>query len=634
MKNKYFVNLLCLLVLLSLLSISVSAAESGTCGENLTWSLDKTSGILTISGTGAMTNFEDVPWWDYRDYITEVIISEGCTSIGYSAFHHLTNLRSVRIPQSVVTIGGYAFADCSDLTEVSLDYVTEIGRYAFRNCTGLTKVTIPEGVTAISYGMFSSCRGLKEVSLHNKVTLIDDYAFDNCSALTDITLPDSVTEIGGSAFSSCGNLKTVKMGNAVQRIDNCAFSDCGKLESIRLSDALTKVSGFTFNNCKELKKVYLGASLREVDPTAFDNCKSLTEFTLSQENTALAVDRGVLYDANSQVLLLMPEGFSGTYTIPEGTTAIKSSAFDGAALTEISIPGTVTDIGKYAFSDCSSLTKVTLSEGLVQIRASAFARSAIRSICIPVSVTKIGPRAFSGCTELENIIFVGAPPEIDSAAFSGIAPTVTFPGSIAAWHGVTNFYGGQPKWVADCTAGHSPSNVPGTAADCATPGLTDGAVCLFCKKTVTLQNQIPALGHCFTDWVTIYEPSANQEGLAKRRCSTCGLIEENVLTQLPPITQQPVTHPSVTKPDITEPTATEPTPTEPAVTTPMITEPSVTPPTVTEPSVTEQEITQPSNTSTKAEKSSLSWMGIGVVAAIVAVGGGISFLLLKKKFHL
>ena len=167
------------------------AIASDTCGDNLTWELTADS-VLTISGTGTMTNYSSSSsspalWYYNRSFIKSVVIGEGVTSIGNYAFNACSGLASVTIPNSVTSIGNYAFNACSGLASVTIpNSVTSIGNYAFNACSGLTSVTIP-----------------------NSVTSIGNYAFNACSGLTSVTIPNSVTSIGSSAFYGCTNLKTV-----------------------------------------------------------------------------------------------------------------------------------------------------------------------------------------------------------------------------------------------------------------------------------------------------------------------------------------------------------------------------------------------------------------------------------------
>ena len=158
---------------------------------NLTWKLDA-DGTLTISGTGAMKNYDSKknrnPVYNNSN-VKKVVIEDGVTSIGNYAFTYCVSLTSITIPDSVTSIGYYAFFYCKSLTSITIsDSVTSIGNYAFFYCRSLTSITIPDSVTSIG-----------------------NDAFSNCRSLTSITIPDSVTSIGAMAFHSCTNLQTISL---------------------------------------------------------------------------------------------------------------------------------------------------------------------------------------------------------------------------------------------------------------------------------------------------------------------------------------------------------------------------------------------------------------------------------------
>jgi len=184
---------------------------AGHCGGNLTWTFDKASGALTISGTGAMSNYniDTMPWYRYLSSIKTVVINRGVTSIGKHAFDSCGSLTSVSIPDTVTSIGAEAFR-VSGLTSVYIpNSVTYIGHHAFCECVNLTSVTLPPSLTAISDSAFSRCYKLPSITIPNTVTSIGEYAFSWCSGLTSVSIPDSVTSIGDSAFYGCSTLKDV-----------------------------------------------------------------------------------------------------------------------------------------------------------------------------------------------------------------------------------------------------------------------------------------------------------------------------------------------------------------------------------------------------------------------------------------
>ena len=142
-----------------------------------------------------------------NELVTDLIIPDSVTSIGYYAFKGFTSLTSITIPDSVTSIGDYAFYFCSSLTSVTIpDSVTSIGDYAFYYCSSLTSVIIPDGVTSIGVCTFTHCSSLTSITIPDGVTSIGYSAFKGCSSLTSVTIPDSVTSIGYSAFRSCSSL--------------------------------------------------------------------------------------------------------------------------------------------------------------------------------------------------------------------------------------------------------------------------------------------------------------------------------------------------------------------------------------------------------------------------------------------
>ena len=139
---------------------------NGTCGTNLTWTLDTSTGVLTISGTGAMTDYassSSIPWYSYSSSIKSIEVGDNVSTIGNNAFENCTSLTSVTLGNSVTSIGYNAFENCTSLTSVTLgNSVTSIGDWAFYGCTSLTSVTIPDSVTYIGDWAFQ-CKSLSTV---------------------------------------------------------------------------------------------------------------------------------------------------------------------------------------------------------------------------------------------------------------------------------------------------------------------------------------------------------------------------------------------------------------------------------------------------------------------------------------
>lgn len=228
MKKLIIVSLLTLVLVLGLSAGAMAyTVASGDCGEHVTWTLDD-EGLLTISGSGDMADYtgEDMPWYDFCDSITSVVIENGVTSIGDYAFADCYFLTGVTIPGSLTDIGDYAFADCYSLENVTFpEGLTSIGEAAFDSCESLTEITIPGSVESIAFCAFSCCSGLTSVTIENGVTYIDMYAFSLCESLTEITIPASVTNIGFAAFAVCTELADVYYYGIREQWDDIAIDD-------------------------------------------------------------------------------------------------------------------------------------------------------------------------------------------------------------------------------------------------------------------------------------------------------------------------------------------------------------------------------------------------------------------------
>ena len=282
MKKRIFSFVLAVLMIASLLPATALAADivdSGTCGAEVTWTLDS-EGVLTISGSGDMHDyvFSGAPWYGSRSRVKSAVIAEGVTSIGSYAFAGCTSLTSVTIPNSVTSIGDDAFWECTSLTSVTIpDSVTSIGAGAFGGCTSLTSVTIPDSVTSIGQHAFNGCRSLTSVTIPDGVTSIGAYAFSECSSLTSVTIPDSVTSIGGIAFGNCKSLTSVTIPDSVTSIGVGAFQGCISLTSVTIPDSVTSIGEYAFSGCTSLTSVTIPDSVTSIDGWAFYNCTSLTD---------------------------------------------------------------------------------------------------------------------------------------------------------------------------------------------------------------------------------------------------------------------------------------------------------------------------------------------------------------------
>ena len=313
-------------------ALAAGTVASGTCGDNLTWTLDD-AGTLTISGTGAMNRYvydtendlPTYPWRDQRGDIKTVNIQPGVTSIDTGAFRGCSGLISVTIPSSL----------------------TDISYYAFRDCPALTSVTIPSGVTSIGNGAFWGCSGLTSITIPSGLTSIGGYAFEDCSSLTSVAIPDGVTSIEMSTFSNCSSLTSITIPSSVTSIDRNAFYECSSLTSIAIPDGVSSIADFLFEGCSSLTSIVIPDGVTDIGRYAFSKCSALTDITIPSSVTGIGEYAFYKCSALTSTML------------PSGVTEINKRLFSGcSSLASIQIPVSVTRIGEKSFKDCSALTDV------------------------------------------------------------------------------------------------------------------------------------------------------------------------------------------------------------------------------------------------------------------------------------
>ena len=439
--------------------------ETGSCGDNVTYTLNTTTGELVVSGTGNMTDYSDassVPWYYERSSIKTVTISNSVTRIGNYAFSWCESLTSVTISDSVTSIGYEAFCACDNLTSVTIgNSVTSIQSSAFESCDNLISVTIPDSVTSIGERAFYICSSLTSVTIPDSVTRIDNLAFSRCKSLTSITvdennnefssvdfvlfnktqteliqypignkrtnynIPNSATSIGDQAFSGCKSLTSVTIPDSVTSIGETAFYECTSLTSVTIPDSVTSIGETAFYECSSLTSVTIGNGVKSIDGGAFSGCKSLTSVTIPDSVTSIGKTAFAYCTSLKSI------------TIPNSVTSIGDSAFSNCtSLTSVTIGNSVTSISEYAFYNCTSLKSITIPNSVKSIMDYAFENcTSLKSISISDSVTWIGNWAFSGCSSLTSVTIGNGVTSIEYMAFDGCysLKDVYYTGSQSDW---------------------------------------------------------------------------------------------------------------------------------------------------------------------------------------------------------
>lgn len=509
---------------------TVNIIASGTCGENVTWTLDE-EGVLILSGTGATYDYSSgpAPWYtSYRTSIKTVIIEEGITRIGSYLFDTCSSITSVVIPESV----------------------TEIGRLAFWYCRALVSIEIPDSVKSIYYGAFFGCEALETVTI-GKVEFIDDDAFNRCTSLREITYTwnapvfgDRVfTNVTANAYYPAENSTWTEAvmqdyGGAITWI---SYNPCtaGHTYESSVSEPSCDEQGYSTHTCSACGSSYKDAY---TEPLGHDYQNGVCTRCEELELDGAVIDSGTSGDKITWTLTeggtltitgTGPMGECGNITRPwddyefdvkkiiisEGITNIGTYAFyQFQYLETIEIPSTITGIKEMAFDWCNRLKSITLPEGLKYIDWSAFCCcKALETITIPSSVTFMGLGAFTACSNLKEIIFkgsaprIGTPPPYSGDPLAGVSAVAYYPANDATWTtDVMEALGGNITWICEsCKDGHTEVIDSGVEATCTQPGLTDGKHCSVCGFIIEAQQEIPMSGHDYDD---------------SHKCTHCGAV--------------------------------------------------------------------------------------------------------------
>ena len=348
-------------------------------------------------------------------------IASGVQEIGYGAFLGIPNIKKLIIPNTVETIGDYAFASMPDLEEVVFeagnDVLTVFPAHLFDSCVNLSKVTMPDHLESMAGAKFKStsyafygCASLKEIELPESLiymggymfagsgleritvpanvnltakatstSMTSAYLFANCSELKEIEFrnPDNVTALPSRFAYNCSNLTTLKGMEKVEYISSYAFYSCTSFESMDLSN-VTFIGGYAFDGCTNLKSVTLGEGLTQLGASK----TSITSSSYVFRNTALE-----------------------EITLPSTLNVLTAANFDKCAnLKKVNLGG-VKKVGNNSFRDCPNLTEVVGIENVTQLGNAVFQNcTSLEAIDIS-KVTKVGTQVFDGCTALKEVKF-------------------------------------------------------------------------------------------------------------------------------------------------------------------------------------------------------------------------------------
>ena len=422
-----------------LASITIGASVS-SIGE---YAFEDCSGLSSMAVASENTTY------DSRDNCNAIIETASNTLIA--------GCKNTVIPNTVITIGDLAFADCSYLASVDIpNSVTSIGYAAFYRCVRMTSATIGNSVTTIDEAAFWGCVSMTSLTFGNSVTTIGEGAFENCRVLTSVTIPNSVTAIGEAAFQGCEGMTSLTLGNSLTTIGRRAFAVCRSLTSVTIPNSVTSIGEEAFYYCESLASVTIGSSVQSIGENVFAYCESLAHITVASGNrTYDSRDNcNAIIETASNTLIA---GCKGTI-IPNSVIIIGREAFAYfRSLTSITIPNSVTTIGERAFWGCQGLASITIPNSVIAIGNDAFAATAWyenqpdgvvyaglvaykykgimpegTSIILNDGTLGIAGGAFSSCRNMTNVTIPNTVLTIGNWAFSSCngLTSVTIPSSV------------------------------------------------------------------------------------------------------------------------------------------------------------------------------------------------------------
>ncbi len=416
-------------------SFAADVVASGTCGTNLTWTLDD-EGLLTVSGEGYMSdyNFDDMPWYDYRDNIKSLIIEEGVISVGIHAFWSCEKLETVSISDSVETIGDEAFEACYNLKSLTIgNGVKSIGHSAFAYCYDLENVTIPDSVETIGGYAFGWCQSLKTATIGSGAKNIGKIVFSGC-LLVDVIIDENNPNYSykdGYLLSKDGTVLIVplttvdydgvtEIPEGVKEIKAGAFSNFS-LTTVEIPEGVETIGEYAFYNISnDVRCMLIPKSVTSIGSKAIAYHDDLWESDIYYEagvweDYVLFVYEGTAgetYAKNNSIEYILIDNLSG---VPCGDNATWSLNRE---------TGTLTISGTGAVSKCTwqifakEITSVVVEEGITEIKNNVFSATVgnaermselgfvttcMKTLSLPATLTAIDEDALGCCYSIEEI---------------------------------------------------------------------------------------------------------------------------------------------------------------------------------------------------------------------------------------
>jgi len=299
----------------------------------------------------------------YSGHEENITLESSCFSkkvvkLGDRLFRMFAYLKSIKLPESLVSIGQECFLGCDDLTRIDFPpTLAEIGKGAFSKA-GFTSVLLPARLEKVGDYAFLGCKNLESVSFSNPDTVIGAGAFAKC-ALTKIVLPEHLSEIQSEVFRENKRLSSIVLPKSVEAVWEYAFADSG-LESISLPENTEIIGEGAFSGMTKLASADFSDKMREIGSGAFAFSDKLAR--IDTRNTAFSVTDGLLIDRkNRRLIAALPALVRESVTVPDGISEIGDYAFAGLkGVKKIVLPESVQSVGAWAMRDMGEIETLEL----------------------------------------------------------------------------------------------------------------------------------------------------------------------------------------------------------------------------------------------------------------------------------